>query len=392
MDSVKEKINAEVERAILSGPVGEDCKYRKIDVNQITLNGKPVYQISNYTDKQVFQQNVKLDDLKDIIIEAFGSQYKQLNIFTSESEYSFKFTKKGKLLQNKTKRTNTAKKITIECNGNQNGSSLGNTHNRTKNYILKEGVMVPALYDMGIFAKDGKVVKSMYDKFKQINRFVELVDDVLKNSNEKSINVIDFGCGKSYLTFVLYYYLKEIKKIDVNIVGLDLKEDVIKKCNETAERYGYDHLHFELGDVNGYKSEMRVDMVVTLHACDTATDYALYNAVNWNAKYILSVPCCQHEVNKQITSEVLSPMMKYGIIKERTAALATDAIRGVMLEYSGYKTQLLEFVDLAHSPKNILIRAVKSNISKDKKEKAFGQATEMCSALGINPTIYKLLK
>lgn len=392
MDSVKEKINAEVERAILSGPVGEDCKYRKIDVNQITLNGKPVYQISNYTDKQVFQQNVKLDDLKDIIIEAFGSQYKQLNIFTSESEYSFKFTKKGKLLQNKTKRTNTAKKITIECNGNQNGSSLGNTHNRTKNYILKEGVMVPALYDMGIFTKDGKVVKSMYDKFKQINRFVELVDDVLKNSNEKTINVIDFGCGKSYLTFVLYYYLKEIKKIDVNIVGLDLKEDVIKKCNETAERYGYDHLHFELGDVNGYKREMRVDMVVTLHACDTATDYALYNAVNWNAKYILSVPCCQHEVNKQITSEVLSPMMKYGIIKERTAALATDAIRGVMLEYSGYKTQLLEFVDLAHSPKNILIRAVKSNISKDKKEKAFGQATEMCSALGINPTIYKLLK
>lgn len=349
-----------------------------------------MYQIEKFTEKQAFQQNVNPDEMKDIIIEAFGLIFKQMNIFTRDMEYSFKFSKKGKVLHNKTKRPESVKKIDIQ----EKASILNNcvnTHNRSKNYILKEGVVVPALYDMGIFTKEGKVVNSMYDKFKQINRFVELVDDVLKNHNEKTLNVIDFGCGKSYLTFILYYYLKEIKGLEINVVGLDLKEDVIKKCNETAKRYGYDDLRFELGDVNGYKTDMRVDMVVTLHACDTATDFALYNAIKWNAKYILSVPCCQHEVNKQISCDVLSPMMKYGIIKERTAALATDAIRGVMLEYSGYKTQLLEFVDMAHSPKNILIRAIKGNLSKSKKEQALTDAKNMCDALQIEPTIYKLL-
>lgn len=232
----------------------------------------------------------------------------------------------------------------------------------------------------------------MYDKFKQINRFVEMVDDILKDYKGEEINIIDFGCGKSYLTFIIYYYLVQLKGKKANIVGLDLKKDVIEKCNRTAEKYGYDNLRFELGDINGYKSDMRVDMVVTLHACDTATDYALYNAVNWGATYILSVPCCQHEVNKTISSEALTPMMKYGIIKERTAALATDALRGTMLEYRGYKTQLLEFVDLAHSPKNILIRAVKSNISKEKKNRSLGEAKDMCSFFGVEPTIYKLLQ
>lgn len=245
---------------------------------------------------------------------------------------------------------------------------------------------------MGVFTKEGKVVASMYDKYRQINRFIELVDDLLSDETKQLLHIIDFGCGKSYLTFILYYYLVEIKHKQVQITGLDLKEDVIKKCNATAAKYGYEGIHFELGDINGYHTDVPIDMVVSLHACDTATDYALYNAVTWNAKYIMSVPCCQHEVNGQIQSDDLAPIMEHGILKERFAALSTDAIRGSMLTYRGYRTQVMEFVDLAHSPKNLLIRAVKSNISKEKREEALLETERMCRILHIEPSIYKLLR
>lgn len=375
------------DRIIISNKKEKGFLYNKIDAKAITLKGKKVYQFSAYTDKQVFQSNVEVAELVEKITKYFPEKHKQLNLFFFDGEVSFKMSKSGKLLKNVNRKpSKMAKQIEV------GSDSKDNTHNRKKNYILQEGMVIPPLVDMGVFTKDGKVVASMYDKFKQINRFIEMVDDVLKDHKGDEINIIDFGCGKSYLTFIIYYYLVELKGKCASIVGLDLKEDVIKKCNATAKKYGYDTLKFELGDINGYKTDMRVDMVVTLHACDTATDYALYNAVNWNATYILSVPCCQHEVNKTITSNELAPMMKYGIIKERTAALATDALRGTMLEYRGYKTQLLEFVDLAHSPKNILIRAVKSNVSKEKKLRSLQEAKDMCSFFGVEPTIYKLLQ
>lgn len=215
---------------------------------------------------------------------------------------------------------------------------------------------------------------------------------MLKDEKKELLHIIDFGCGKSYLTFILYYYLVELKHKKVEIIGLDLKADVIKKCNEAAKKYGYTGIHFELGDINGYKTDTPIDMVVSLHACDTATDFALFNAVSWNAKYIMSVPCCQHEVNGQIQSEIFAPVMRHGILKDRMSAIVTDAIRGNMLEYRGYKTQIIEFVDMAHSPKNLLIRAVKTNVSREKRDKAIKEARDLCENLHIEPSIYKLLK
>lgn len=380
-------LSDEPTRIIISNKSNKDFLYNKVEARKIILKGNLMYQFSAYTDKQVFQSNVSGDELVDKVVKYFPDNLKQINIFFEEQEVSLKLSKSGKLLKHVSKKNiKNTKLISV---GETGGSK---EHNRKKNYILQEGMLIPPLVDMGVFTQEGKVVKSMYDKFKQINRFVEMVDDILKDYKGEEINIIDFGCGKSYLTFIIYYYLVELKGKRANILGLDLKKDVIEKCNKTAKKYGYDNLKFELGDINGYKTDMRVDMVVTLHACDTATDYALFNAVNWGATYILSVPCCQHELNKDIASDTLSAMMKYGIIKERTAALATDALRGTMLEYRGYKTQLLEFVDLAHSPKNILIRAVKSNVSKEKKNRSLKEATDMCQFFGAEPTIFKLLQ
>ncbi len=390
MEYVKELNNIlsdEPIRIIISNKSNKDFLYNKVEARKVILKGKLMYQFSAYTDKQVFQSNVSKKELADKVAEYFPDNLKQINVFFEEQEVSLKLSKGGKLLKHVSKKnTKNTKLIPV------GEASDSKEHNRKKNYILQEGMTIPPLVDMGVFTQEGKVVKSMYDKFKQINRFVEMVDDILKDYKGDEINIIDFGCGKSYLTFIIYFYLVELKGKRANILGLDLKKDVIEKCNKTAKKYGYDNLKFELGDINGYKADMRVDMVVTLHACDTATDYALFNAVNWGATYILSVPCCQHELNKGIASETLSAMMKYGIIKERTAALATDALRGTMLEYRGYKTQLLEFVDLAHSPKNILIRAVKSNVSKEKRNRSLKEAADMCQFFGIEPTIYKLLQ
>ena len=262
-----------------------------------------------------------------------------------------------------------------------------------KQYILKEGVGVPFLIDLGIMTSEGKIVKSKYDKYKQINRFLEFIEDILPNlDKDKEISIIDFGCGKSYLTFAMYYYLKELQGYNVKITGLDLKEDVIAKCNELKERYGYDKMQFLKGDIASYEGTNQVDMVVTLHACDTATDYAMYKATIWGAKVILSVPCCQHELNKQISCEEIGSILQHGLIKERMAALFTDALRANLLETLGYKVQVMEFIDMEHTPKNILIRAVKSKteISERVKSKKLMEYQKTIDFLNVNPTLYQL--
>ena len=378
INAIDKIVEGQVFKIVISNKKDKENKYNKININFKESKNKKYYQVEKYTDKQVFHENIEIEDLRDHLLDYMENSYKQLAAWSENNTFDLKISKKGKVFLGKK---------------NANNSNLINKdHNKKKNYILEEGMIIEPLIDLGVFTKEGKVVKSKYDKYKQINRFVEIIDDEIKKNDYKELTILDFGCGKSYLTFILYYYFVEIKKINVKMMGLDLKEDVIKKCNEVAKRYKYDNLHFELGDINGYKYNNKVDMVITLHACDTATDYALYNAVKWNAKMIFSVPCCQHELNHQMKPENLNILTRYGIVQERVAALMTDAVRGNLLEAVGYKTQLLEFIDIAHSPKNILIRASKSNISKQKIEKSLAEVEKLREEFNFNPTLYNLLK
>lgn len=378
INAVDKIVEGQVFKIVISNKKDKENKYNKININFKESKNKKYYQVEKYTDKQVFHENIEIEDLRDYLLDYMENSYKQLAAWSENNTFDLKISKKGKVFLGKK---------------NANNSNLINKdHNKKKNYILEEGMIIEPLIDLGVFTKEGKVVKSKYDKYKQINRFVEIIDDEIKKNDYKELTILDFGCGKSYLTFILYYYFVEIKKINVKMIGLDLKEDVIKKCNEVAKRYKYDNLHFELGDINGYKYNNKVDMVITLHACDTATDYALYNAVKWNAKMIFSVPCCQHELNHQMKPENLNILTRYGIVQERVAALMTDAVRGNLLEAVGYKTQLLEFIDIAHSPKNILIRASKSNISKQKIDKSLTEVEKLREEFNFNPTLYNLLK
>ena len=375
-EAIDEIIKSGLIKAVISNKLNKEAEYNKINITLKEKNNSEYYQIEKFTDKQVFHENIEKNILRDKMLEYLSKDYKQLSAWCNGKTFDLKISKKGKVLLSKKK--------------SNNSPVINKSHNKEKQYILKEGMIIEPLIDLGVFTKEGKVINSKYDKYKQINRFIEIIDDEIKNQDIKELTILDFGCGKSYLTFVLYYYFVEIKKINVKMIGLDLKEDVIKKCNEIAKRYNYENLHFELGDINGFKYNNNVDMVITLHACDTATDYALYNAVKWNAKMIFSVPCCQHEFNSQIKSDDLSIITRYGIIQERISALMTDAVRGNLLEVAGYKTQLLEFIDIAHSPKNILIRASKSNISKEKKEKALIEVKNLIKEFNITPTLLKL--
>lgn len=347
----------------------------KIKVRPVAMKDKIEYQVSEFIGRKVFHKNYKKDELKKKITDWMQEDYKQAQFTMTNAT--------AQILSGKHSQTVKYKK----CKEVRVQRDL--SHNRTKRYILPEGTPVGFLIDLGVMTKEGKIVRQKYDKYRQINRFLEFVEDILPQlSKEREQTIIDFGCGKSYLTFAMYYYLKELKGYDIRIIGLDLKEDVIAHCNELKDKYGYGKLSFLVGDIASYTDVDAVDMVVTLHACDTATDYALAKAVQWGAKVILSVPCCQHEANRMMENELLQPVLQYGILKERMAAIMTDAVRANLLTAKGYDTQILEFIDMEHTPKNLLIRAVYTG--KD-SENAAEALKNMEEALHLNLTLNKLL-
>lgn len=369
----EEYIGKNLYQIIISNP--KNCSdISKVKIRPIMLKEKLVFQVTEYRGAQVFHENYDKEQLICKIEDYLQDSFKQMELTATSMQATVLVSKKGKVTIKK-KQIQTEKKVDL-------------SHNKAKKYILQEGTLVPFLVDLGVQTKEGKIVRSSYDKFRQINRYLEFIADIMPIlPTDRCINIIDFGCGKSYLTFALYYYMKILCNRDIQVIGLDLKEKVIEDCNALAVRYGYDKLKFVTGDVSTYTGEGNVDMVVTLHACDTATDYAIEKAVKWGAKVIFTVPCCQHEVNMQIANEELQPLLKYGLIKERMSALITDAIRANLLEELGYQVQVMEFIDMEHTPKNILIRAVKDRESKI-KDTGIGKLTER---LHVRNTLQKLL-
>ena len=362
---------------VISGQKNKsEDKAVKVRIRPVILKNEIEYQVSEFVGRKVLHSNHSAADVKKKIIDYMTEDFKQAQINMTDAAAT--------ILSSKSK--------TLTCKYKKAGQlkvQRDLSHNRTKKYIIQEGKPVAFMIDLGVMGQDGKIIRTRYDKFRQINRFLEYIEDILpKLDKERELTIIDFGCGKSYLTFAMYYYLKELKGYNIRIIGLDLKADVIEHCNELRTRYGYDKLDFYVGDIATYKDVDKVDMVVTLHACDTATDYALAKAVKWGADVILSVPCCQHEANRTIKSDILSPVMDYGILKERMAAIVTDAARAKLLTANGYDTQILEFIDMEHTTKNLLIRAVKSgkeDISAREKTK------DMLEALNLELTIDKLI-
>ena len=378
-------INQELNQVILSN--SQDKEYAsKVKIRPVMIKGVLCFQETIYRGTQVFHENFSAQEIIGRIEMLLQGKMKQCEIAAESLNATVLVSKKGKMTI-KTKKI-LAKEASAAV-ADEKPKDL--SHNREKQYILKEGVPVDFLVGLGVQTPDGRIAKNRYDKFRQINRYLEFIEDILDTlPTDRTIRIIDFGCGKSYLTFAMYYYLHVLQKRDIVITGLDLKKDVIAHCNKLAQDCGYERLTFEVGDISTYEGAEAVDMVVSLHACDTATDYAIEKAVNWGAKVIMAVPCCQHEVNKQIACRELQPLLKYGLIKERMSALITDALRANMLEEQGYETQIVEFIDMEHTPKNLLIRAVKKNaLPRMKKSDNYKETMEF---LHIEPTLKRLLE
>lgn len=366
-------------KAVFSAKRAKSLPYSRVTLRPVMISESLCYQAEYTYEKKAIHKNIGCESAVGFCTELIESDFKQANIFTNQYDIQ--------ILASKPQKPRITKKASsLNC--------IPVSHNRTKKYIIPDGVPCDFLIKLGVMDRQGKVIQKHYSKFRQINRYLEIVEDCMPYLNERKktsvpLKIIDFGCGKAYLTFAIYHYLKNIKNMEVNIIGLDLKDDVINFCNKTAADLGFDNLKFMIGDIADYTSDY-ADMVVTLHACDTATDYALINAVKWNTGVILSVPCCQHELFSQIKNDIHQPILKYGILKDRLTEYLTDGLRGLKLESCGYDVSMIEFTSLEHTAQNIMIKAVKrpgSDPYDVKSKKARSQYEQLRDFYHVHPSI-----
>ena len=378
--------NKKLVKAVFSNMKG-NYPYTKINIKPIVIKNNFFFQFEQFQNNKAYHSNLNILESSQKFDEIIDN-FKQYMIFTTEGDYQII---KGK--------NDFNVKVTKNC---REIKSL--EHNKVKKYLLEEGAPIPFLIKLGVMGENGEVFKDSYNKFRQINKYLEFIDDTIKElKNRKlikdSIKFVDFGCGKSYLTFALHHYLKNIKDMKFTIIDLDLKKDVMDYCNKVAEELNCENLEFLTGDIKDFDKLKDVDIIFSLHACNNATDYALLKGLELNAKAILAVPCCQHEFNQKMSAnkkseffDTESPIGKHGILLEKFTSVATDAFRAQALELCGFKTQVMEFIDMEHTPKNILIRAIKDNIKKEVLEKKFAEYNVFKNFLGIEPILDELLK
>ena len=364
----------EAYRAVLSEPA-EGAEHRRATLSKLDRGG---YLLERFTETQAFHETLDREAAVRYLSGALGDRFFSFRAWDVRAEYALRVSRKGRVLTSRAL-SKTPPKPSPE-------------HDREKRRLLPEGVAVPALIDAGIFTRDGAVVHSMRGKFRQVNRFLEIfADEADSLPADRPPRIVDFGCGKAYLTFALYHYLTEVRGREVEMTGLDLKRGVVERCGEAAARYGYSGLRFEVGDIGGYECDTPPDAVISLHACDVATDRALARAVALGAGLILCAPCCQHELNAQGFSEGLSILGRYGAVKERFCALATDAIRARLLDAAGYRAQIVEFVDSEHTPKNLMIRAVKRPSPPARRAEAMAEVMRLMDEFRFKPALFDLL-
>ena len=371
-DDIK-ALGEKVKKLALSELKNKNYEYSKITARPFNSKKGLMWQLEKTKGSQVFHENMTEADFLLWLSTEGKETYRQICLTAEGTTVHYT------VFPDRVKRKETGNSLKVKAQ----------SHNKEKAYILKQGENIPALVDLGVFSKELTIVKSKYDKFKQINRFIEIIDDAFSKLSKDEITILDFGCGKSYLTFIVYYYFTEIKKVKAKVIGYDLKEDVVKNCNEIAKRYGYTDLKFYVNDVTqGELYEGEVDMVITLHACDIATDFALYHAIENGVPHIFSVPCCQHEICSSIKKGGdYDPLLSHGLIKERFSALLTDSIRAEILKECGYEVDIIEFVDFAHSPKNLMLRCK----LKKKKAPQLQSIKELIEKYGFTQKLFELI-
>lgn len=374
IDIIKELlVKNELIEIIISGKEEKTTEYNKILIKPFLKDEIIYFQFAYIYDKKTTHENIEAVETIDKLVEDFVN-FKQMVIFAKSNDYQVLKNKKGiKVIKNKASK--------------KQGELL---HNRKKNYIIPEDEPCKFLEILGVMNEKGKVFKDKYDKFRQINKYLEFIRDIKDELNKKKkIRIVDFGSGKAYLTFALYYYINEVLGVEAEITGIDLKKDVVEFCNDTAKKLEYKNLKFLWGDIKTFTEFEGIDMIVTLHACDIATDMAIAHGIKWKSRIIMVVPCCQHEIFTQIKNESMSPLLKHGILKERISSLVTDAARGNLLEVVGYNVQFVEFIDMEHTPKNIMIRAIYNG---QKNEKALVEYLRYKEFWSIEPYLEKSIK